>query len=484
MKSNAPIKVLVVDDSSLIRRLITRMLEAEKDIQVIGQAADGLEAITLIKKLCPQVVTMDVEMPRLDGIGALRRIMKECPVPVIMLSALTTEGARATMDALGEGALDFVPKPRNPDQIGPMLVELTTKIRVAAQVPLAKLKECCYKAPIQPPPPLVRPPKPPRVITKTPVIDKPSGAPPVTGKPVEPPGVSTPVTSKPVETPVSTGTSVGEPLATPPKVTEPLVAPPPITSKPVTERTMVTPVTTSSPVVHGAPVTPRTPKTPVRPPSPPPAKPVRLATPKKATAPVRTSAPAGMVEVVVIGCSTGGPVALQNIIPRLPADFPVGVVVVQHIPVGFSKSMAEHLNRRSAVEVIHGTNGDEIRPGRVIIAPAGCETHFVRTGGRVTIQLKKCGEPIPPATFRPSVDQVMLAATNVYGGKILGVLLTGMGRDGAQGMLEIRQLGGRTIAQDEASCVVFGMPKAAIDLGAAEKIVPLPKVAQEIMYLV
>jgi two-component system chemotaxis response regulator CheB len=342
------------------------MLEAEKDIQVVGKAADGLEAIDMIKKLRPQVVTMDVEMPKLDGIKALRRIMKECPVPVIMLSAHTTEGARFTMEALQVGAVDFVSKPLKAGQLGPMISDLTEKIRMACCVSVRKVG---YK-PITPPP-----------------------GPKLTNKP----------------------TLLPKPTVTPPPVPRPA---------------------------------------------------------------------AGKVGVVVIGCSTGGPVALQNIIPLLPVNLPVGVVVVQHIPVGFSKSMAEHLNRRSAVEVIHGTAGDEIRPGRVIVAPAGCETHFVKSGSRVTIQLKKCGEPIPPASFRPSVDQVMLAATEVYGGKILGVLLTGMGRDGAQGMLQIRNLGGRTIAQDENSCVVFGMPKAAIDLGGAEKITPLPKIAQEIMQMV
>lgn len=426
MKSNTPIKVLVVDDSSLIRKLMTRILETEKDIQVIGQAVDGLDAIEKIKKLCPQVVTMDVEMPRLDGIGALRRIMRECPVPVIMLSSLTTEGARATMDALGEGAIDFVPKPNKPEQLAPMLAELVGKIRIASQISLGKVKGCCSQAPASPAP--LVPPTPP-------AAKPPGGAQPSIGK----------------------GPAAGKPSS---RVAG-----------------------TSSSAVPAKPVAPKTPSTAFRSTGLSPTKPAAVPPLRKAP-PLKVSVPAGKVEVVVIGCSTGGPVALQNIIPRLPADFPVGVVVVQHIPVGFSKSMAEHLNRRSMVEVIHGTNGDQVRPGRVIIAPAGCETHFVRVGGKVTIKLKKCGEPIPPASFRPSVDQVMLAATEVYGGKILGVLLTGMGRDGAQGMLAIRQLGGRTIAQDEATCVVFGMPKAAIELGAAEKIVPLPRVAQEIINLV
>lgn len=344
------------------------MLEAEGYIRVIGQAVDGLDAVEQIKKLRPQVVTMDVEMPKLDGIAALRRVMRENTVPVIMLSALTTEGARATMQALASGALDFVPKPTKLGQLAPMLKELAAKIRVAAGVSMRKVASHTALPAANPHP-----------------------------KPAAPPG------------------------------------PKPAASRP---------------------------------------------------APTFTAKKTGKIEIVVIGCSTGGPVALQNIVPNLPANFPVGIVVVQHIPAGFSQSLAEHLNRRSALEVIHGSSGDEVRPGRVIVAPAGCELHFVRSGGRVTVKTAKCGEPIPPATFRPSVDQVLNAATEAYGGSILGVLLTGMGRDGAEGMLQVKKLGGRTIAQDESSCVVFGMPRAAIELGAVDKIVPLSKIAQEIINMV
>ncbi len=362
-----PVRVLVVDDSSLIRRLITRLLEEKYDIQVVGEAKDGLEAVEQIKKLRPQVVTMDVEMPNLDGISALKRIAKECPVPVIMLSALTTAGARATMEALATGAVDFVAKPLKAGQLGPMIDDLAAKIRVAAGVSMRKM---------------MRPDFLPRQTAQR----------------------------------------------TPPVV------------KPAAERS----------------------------------KPAAL----------KPSPSAGKIELVAVGSSTGGPAALQSIIPQLPADFPVGVVVVQHIPRGFSQSLAEHLNRRSAIEVIHGFEGAEIKPGRVIICPAGCETHFIKAGTRVTITLTKCGEPIPPASFRPSVNQVLDAAAEVYRGRILAVLLTGMGRDGAQGLKKIKNLGGRTIVQDEATSVVFGMPKAAVELGAAEKIVPLPQIAQEILQMV
>ncbi|MCL0080985.1 chemotaxis response regulator protein-glutamate methylesterase [Peptococcaceae bacterium] len=345
-----PVKVLVVDDSALIRQLITRTLGTERDIQVIGQAADGLEALLQIKRLRPQVVTMDVEMPKSDGIASLRRVMKECPVPVIMLSAHTTAGAKATMEALAAGAVDFVAKPSRAGQLTAMVADLTAKIRAVA------------------------------------------------------------------------GASISNMVPTMPKL----------------RPTMV---------------------------------PMRRAS-------------GGKIAIVIIGSSTGGPAALQGIISQLPANLPVGMILVQHIPPGFSQSLAEHLNRRSAVEVIHGKAGDEVRPGRVIVAPAGCELHFNKIGNRVTLKTAKSGEPVPPATFRPSVDQVITAATTVYSNKILGVLLTGMGRDGAQGMLKIKNSGGITIAEDKSSCVVFGMPKAAIDLGAVSKVLPRTKIAQEIVQIV
>ncbi|SHF34855.1 protein-glutamate methylesterase/protein-glutamine glutaminase [Desulforamulus putei] len=350
-----PVKVLVVDDSSLMRRLISRLLEEDWDIKVIGTAADGLEALQQIKALKPDVVTLDVEMPKLDGIATLRRMMVECPTPTVMLSAHTHEGARATMDALSAGATDFVPKPGTSAELPKMVEDLKTKIKVAARVSLRRV----VKAAVSPP----------------------------------------------------------------------------------------------------APARPAPPQRPV------------MAPRKKLC---------GKIDLVVIGCSTGGPAALQQIIPYLPANLPAGVVIVQHIPVGFSKSMAEHLDKKSAISVRHAEEGDEIKPGQVLVAPAGYDLSFRPKGNGATVTLSNFGQPLPPGGFRPSVDWVMQSAAEVYGCRTLGVLLTGMGRDGARGMLAIKEQGGLTIAEHESTCVVYGMPKAAVDLGAAQKIVPLPQIAREI----
>ncbi|GAB6180143.1 chemotaxis response regulator protein-glutamate methylesterase [Desulfotomaculum defluvii] len=353
-----PVKVLVVDDSSLMRRLISRLLEEDKEIQVIGSAADGLEALQQIKVLRPDVVTLDVEMPKLDGIATLRRLMRECPTPAIMLSAHTHEGARATMDALSAGAVDFVAKPSTSAELPKMVEDLKTKVKVAARVSLGRVR-----------------------------------------------------------------TTLSQTSAKP------------------------------------------------KPTAPPPVRPVAQ-TPRQFRC--------GKIDLVVIGCSTGGPAALQQIIPYLPAHLPAGVVIVQHIPVGFSKSMAEHLDKKSAISVRHAEEGDEIKAGQVLVAPAGFDLNFKAKGNGATVSLTNFGASLKPGGFRPSVDWVMKSAAEVYGCRTMGVLLTGMGRDGAQGMLAIKERGGPTIAEHQSTCVVYGMPKAAADIGAAGKMVPLPQIVQEI----
>jgi len=373
-----PVKVLVVDDSILMRRLISKMLGNYRDIQVIGTAVNGQDALDKIKLLKPDVVTLDVEMPVLDGLAALRRIMRECPLPVIMCSTLTALGTRATIESLAAGALDFITKPAGPSLLNPMVEDLAGKIRVAATVPLSRFTG-----------------RPLSVI----YASKPAGA----GRAV-----------------MASGHRAGG------------VAP-------AAER--------------------------------------RTAVPSVARFTGRT-------RIVVIGCSTGGPAALQQVVPALPRDFPVPVVVVQHIPAGFSKPLAEHLDRKSHLEVRHAEDGDLIKTGRVLVAPAGFDLTFRDRGGSVSVVLDRGSAPVRPGGFRPSVDGVMTAAARVFGDSAMGVLMTGMGRDGAQGMKEIKEYQGQTIAEAESSCVVYGMPRAAVEAGAADRVTPLPQIAQEIINMI
>ena len=344
-----PVKVLVVDDSALMRQLISKMLSSYPDIQVLGTAINGSDALVKIPVLKPDVVTLDVEMPVLDGLGALRRIKRECPLPVIMFSTLTALGTRATIEALTFGAFDFVTKPSSPAALEPMVAELAGKIRAAAAVPMSRVAR--------------------------------------------------------------------RPLA--PRAVSPVMAP--------------------------------------------------------------LARSGGKTRLVVVGTSTGGPAALQTVIPGLPKDFPAAVVVIQHIPVGFSKPLAEHLARRSELMVRHAEAGDPVLPGQVLVAPAGFDLTFRGRVGSFTVALDKGSAPVPPGGFRPSVDIVMTSAAQVFGDTVLGVLMTGMGRDGTLGMKEIKKCNGRTIAEAESSCVVFGMPRAAIEAGAADRVTPLPQIASEII---
>jgi len=361
-----PVKVLVVDDSALMRQLTARLLGAHSGIQVIGTAVDGRDALEKIADLRPDVVSMDVEMPCMDGLTSLRRVMRENPLPVIMFSTLTALGARATVEALAAGAVDFVTKPQNPAQIGPMVDELAGKIRVAAAISPSRFAR--------------RPPAAPRPVLPAP--------------------------------PSAAALAPGQ-------------------------------------------------------------------TRRAASAPAHC--PPGRTRIVVIGCSTGGPAALHQVVPALSRDFPVPVVVVQHIPVGFSGPLAEHLDRKSHLRVCHAQDGDAAVPGRVLVAPAGYDLTFRGRPGNVVIALDKGGVPVPPGGFRPSVDLVMASAARVFGDAAMGVLMTGMGRDGALGMKEIKKYNGRTIAEAESSCVVFGMPRAAIEAGAADRVAPLPRIVSEII---
>lgn len=344
-----PIRLLVVDDSAFMRHTIIKQLEAEPLIQVVGTARDGVEAVEKAAELQPDCITLDVEMPQMDGLVALARIMRQSPTAVVMLSALTPEGAEVTIEALRLGAIDFVCKPSGTISLNLHEVreDLIRKIKTAVHSRL------------------------------------PSSLPSVRGA-----------------------------------------------AQPVGE-----------------------------------SKPVR---------------PAGSFprQVVVIGSSTGGPRALHQLIPALPRDLPAAVLIVQHMPPGFTRSLAEGLDRGAQLSVAEASAGDRLETGLVLVAPG--DHHMV-----ITPEHKVRLDNQAPRLngVRPSVDVTLSSVAQVFGSSAVGVILTGMGRDGTRGAMELRARGGRVVAEDEATCVVFGMPRSVIEEGAATAIVPLPQMADEILQL-
>jgi len=341
VKGKTRIRVLVVDDSAFVRKAVTRMLATVGDIEVVGTAADGEEGLAKARALRPDVVTLDVKMPRLGGLEVLERLMAEQPVPVLLLSSLTQEGAEVTLRGLELGAMDFVDK----SSVQPM-----SMLALAEQL-VAKIR-----------------------------------------------------------------------------------------------------------ALRGARVR---------------ARPVAFR-----TGPAEGEARPARAEAIVVAASTGGPTALQTLVSALPAGFPAAVIVVQHIPRGFTRSLAERLDARSAIPVHEARDGDPIEPGRVLIAPAGIHTKLDRHGEAVLVVLDE--EP-REALHRPSADVLMASAATVYGPHAAGVVLTGMGSDGTEGLRAIRDAGGRTLAESQETCVIYGMPKAAAEAGVVERIVPLDRMAEEIL---
>lgn len=340
------VRVLVVDDSAFIRRAIIRMFENSSDISIIDVAADGAMAIDLIKRHNPDVVTLDVQMPVLDGLSALERIMQECPVPVIMLSSTTGKGAEQTLRALELGAVDFIDKSSagGPMEFSSLIKELTSKILVASRIDLKKL------------------------------------------------------------------------AAKDPK--------------------------------------------------------------ERAPAAVVSAHPQLTTEALLIGISTGGPPALQTILSALPADFRVPVFIVQHMPIGFTASLADRLNRMSRISVKEARDGEIARSGTVYIAQGGKHLKLRRSGKELQI----CLELSPDDTLhRPSVDVLLESAARVCGNKALAFVLTGMGKDGAVGAKAIKQAGGRIFVESEETSVVFGMPKAVMEAVKVDGVVPLYAVAETML---
>ena len=355
------IRVLVVDDSAFVRRALTKILEHDPRIEVIGTAWDGREAIEKIPRMKPDVVTMDINMPKMNGIEALDVIMREMPVPVIIVSSLEKYIIEETLEALEHGAVDFVIKPT--DLASDLLFQIKTEL-ISKVVALASLKRNI--APLQ------------MTVTQAPKRQ-----------------------------------------------------------------------------------TLQEPRLPVRAPAP------------------RVKA---KIECVAIGVSTGGPTALYQIIPRLPPNFSAGVLIVQHMPPGFTKPLADRMNKNCVLDVKEAESGDEVRPGLVLIAPGGHHM-FLRTDARKKIVIDINREPSHYIHI-PSIDITFSDVADLYRERAVGVILTGMGKDGVDGLERIKNNGGRSIAEDESTCVVFGMPEVAIRRGIVEKIAPIYNIADILMEMV
>jgi two-component system, chemotaxis family, protein-glutamate methylesterase/glutaminase len=337
------IKVLVADDSAFMRRALTAILEAEGDIQVIATARNGEEAVAKTLALNPEVVTMDVAMPGVDGLEAVRRIAAQAHVPIIMVSALTKAGAETTFQALELGAVDFVAKPdsayANIDDVSRDLIE--------------KVRGCAGRAHVV----------------------------------------------------------IGEPL-----------------------------------------------------------DPATLARAKP-----RARVKHCPYECVAIGASTGGPVALSHLIPALPQEFPAAILVVQHMPVGFTGALAKRLDGLAQMHVREGRDGMTLEPGAATIAPAGKQLALRRSGSQVTLELR---EDADDSLHVPSVDVLADEVSKAYGKASIAVILTGMGRDGAVGLKKLKAAGGYVVGQDEATSVVYGMPRAAALAGLVDRVAPLSEIPE------
>ncbi|MCH7478346.1 MAG: chemotaxis response regulator protein-glutamate methylesterase [SAR324 cluster bacterium] len=336
------IKVLVIDDSAIVRNILSRELDKDPEVQVVGSAPDPLVASDMIEELKPDVLTLDVEMPRMDGITFLRGLMRHHPMPVVIVSSLTPKGSRIALEALDLGAIEVICKPGAAYTVGEMSEDLLAKVKAASVAKLGGHRT----------PPAVAP---------------------------------------------AARRSLGE--------------------------------TTN--------------------------------------------------KVVAIGASTGGTTALQYILQSLPADVP-GVVVVQHMPAGFTRAFAERLDSLCAMEVKEAADNDSVIPGKVLIAPGNHHMQLRRSGARYFVQVQD-GPRVKRQ--RPSVEVLFHAVSKFAGRNAIGVILTGMGDDGADGLLAMKNEGAATIAQDEASSVVFGMPKEAIRLGGVDHIVNLKEIPERILRL-
>ncbi|MDU0460849.1 MAG: chemotaxis response regulator protein-glutamate methylesterase [Geobacteraceae bacterium] len=356
MPQSSKIRVLIVDDSSFMRMAIRSILSKDPAFDIVGTAADGMEGVEKAIALKPDIITMDVEMPRMDGIAALKQVMSKAPTKVIMVSTLTNEGAKSTFEALDAGAIDYIPK---------NVTDSADAQNIFRQELLRKLKEAVKSR-----------------FTRT-------------------LGATAPV------------------------------------ARPATATAVAPQRPTSS----------------------------RFAGKK--------------IQYVGIGASTGGPVALQEVLSRIPVNFPYGIMVGIHMPKAFTGPYADRLNAKCSMTIREAVDGDILKPGLALIAPGGMHTTLVRQGNNIVVKTQATSN-YPQYVYIPSVDLMLSSMVEATGGAMLGVILTGMGSDGFKGMQLLKQKGGVTIAQDEATSTIYGMPKACVDGGVADEVLPLGQIGFEI----
>lgn len=347
------IRAVVIDDSAFMRKSISIMLESDSDIEVVGTARDGLEGFNLVKSINPDIVTLDIEMPRMDGLTALKKIMAECPTSVIMVSSLTTEGADATIKALELGAVDFIPKELSYVSIN--IIKIKDEL-------VRKIKEIVRQKAVQ---------------MRLKRIQSLSGEPKTIVRPAE-----------------------------------------------------------------------------------------------------FNKLPKLIYKAIGIGVSTGGPMSLQKVIPRLSKRINCPIFIVQHMPPKFTKSLADRLNSMSDIEVKEAEHNEPVRNGVVYLAPGGYHLTVRKSAAAGTVI--EVSENPSDTLHRPSVDVTLSSVVKHYGKNTLGVIMTGMGKDGTEAIKELKNVGGYAIAQDEQSCVVYGMPKSIADAGLADMSVPLENIAEVI----
>lgn len=376
-----PVRVLVVDDSNFFQHRLKDIISEHPDLKVIGIASNGREAVEKAEQLKPDIITMDFEMPVMDGITAIKLIMASRKVPILMFSSLTYEGAKVTLDALAAGALDFIPKD-------------FAEVSRSSDSLKKKLHE--------------------RLITLAGVGSRAAPAPAAEPKPVPAPQVTSPRAPSPAATPYRPPASLSQ----------------------------------DEPAKVSGFDNYRLKKQP---------------------------------KILVIGASTGGPVALAEVLITLPANFPLPIVLVQHMPENFTKAFADRLNKQCNIRVREAVDGDQLEPGLALLAPGGKQLMLdKRNGGSVRV--------LPDderVNYKPSLDITFGSAANIYGDKVLGVVLTGMGSDGCNGARLLKEAGSALWSQDEASCVIYGMPMAVARAGLSDKVLSLkeigPRLVREVM---